>query len=287
MMILLAAGTFAASIASADPTTQPAAASSPDLLILPFTALGKDNSLDWAGRGVQQNLLTDLARGKLRVMAADKSYPGTTEAQAAARAVGARLLLTGTYQVNDTLVRFNGQIIDVASGNVLGGISATGAIRDLFSMEDALSTQAVQQLSQLPGANAVAIAKAPGNVLAPNAPAAPQVVVQVIQPPAAAPMNQPMNQPGYQGSALQQYVDSDRTPSTDYAQQNPVPDNQPPYDYGYSPLYGTYYAGGYDYGLIYSTTSSGTSSGGNRNSNPPPVERHHHAGEQSNGVTNK
>src|SRR5277367_4736901 len=121
------------------PTPQPAC----DVYLTPFTPLGNDNSLDWVGKAVQQNLITDLARAQLHPLGSDKPITNVADAQAAARAAGAKYLISGTYQVSDQQVRFNGQVIDPVTGNVLGGISTTGAIRDLFKMEDALSSQAV------------------------------------------------------------------------------------------------------------------------------------------------
>jgi TolB-like protein len=241
--------TFAtASIAMSDqaaPATQPTTVG---LYLIPFSPLGGDNSLDWAGKAVQQNLLTDLARANMHVIAADKPIAATADAQAAAKAAGTKFIITGTYQVADTLVRFNGQILDTATGNVLGGISATGAPRDLFNLEDSLSTQAIQQINKLNGAAQ--------NAAKPAVAAAPlqqPVVVQVIQPPAV--LQNGIASSSYQGSALQQYIDSGRTPSNDYNNQVQNSRDNDTYGYNYNSTYGNYYGygygGGYGYGLIY------------------------------------
>ena len=144
------------SIAHADvPATQPAAAvtqsAAPDVYLIPFTPLGSDNTLDWAGKAVQQNLLTDLARAKLSVAASDKPIENAADAKTAAKTAGAKFIITGTYQVADSQVRFNGQVLDTATGNVIGGLSATGAPRDLFNMEDALSAQATTAVKATAG----------------------------------------------------------------------------------------------------------------------------------------
>jgi TolB-like protein len=248
---------LSASFAAGDPATQPAPSTQPaatDLYLIPFSALGGDTSLDWAGKAVQQNLLTDLARAKLNVVAADKPIEDTKDARTAARAAGAKFIITGTYQVADTLVRFTGQILETETGKVLGGLSATGAPRDLFTMEDALSAQAIQALAKL----TVAVNNKPA---APVPPALqPAVVVQVIQPPAVA---QNGTSSSYQGSALQQYVDSNRTPSTDYNQQAQDADDRDTFGYGYnnpgSIYFGSYggFGYGYSYGLYYTIPSGG------------------------------
>jgi TolB-like protein len=238
------------SVARANPSTQPSC----DVFVTPFTSLGGDNALDWAGKAVSQNLLTDLAQARFHPVEADKAFPTTADAQSAARAAGAKYLITGTYQTLQLQVRFNGQIIDVNNGSVVGGISATGSPRDLFSLEDSLSTQAIAALTpalnQQPTVAQAAVAK---NKPAVPAAAAPVVVVQIVQPPVAA------NQGTYQGSALEDYVNSNRNPSNDYPQQSPDA-----YDFdtantlGDSGYYGTGLGGfgvaGYGFNLIYSIT---------------------------------
>jgi TolB-like protein len=233
------------SVAGADPAATQPSSPTGDVYLLPFAAIGGDTRLDWAGKAVQQNLLTDLARARLHPAAADQPI-ASADAQASAKAAGARYLITGTYQTTDQLLRFNGQILDVATGNVLGGITATGAERDLFSMEDSLSAQAIQQLSRLPGIVAgqdLANAQRPAAQVPPAL--QPAAVAILLQPPAAAAGS------SYDGSALQQYVDSNRTPSNDFEQQ--LQDARDRNTYAPYTDYGTYggYYGNYGVGLYY------------------------------------
>jgi TolB-like protein len=248
--------------------THPVAASAApvcDVYLTPFMVIGNDNTLDWVGKAVQQNLLTDLARAKLHPLGADKAITNASDAQAAAKAAGAKFLISGSYQVADQQVRFNGQVIDAATGNVVGGISTTGAIRDLFKMEDALSSQAIQQVGPLVAGNNN---PSPAPMAAPAAPApagAPPVIVQIVQPP-QAPAG-PAVTTKYQGSALEQYVSSNRSPSTDYSQSAldaggaggenfaATPGNSYNADSGNNGLFGgNGYSGfgfGYGFGLFY------------------------------------
>jgi TolB-like protein len=219
--------------------------------LVPFTPLGGDNSMDWAGKAVAQNLMTDLARARFVVVASEKTSASSSETRAAAVAAGARYTLTGTYQLADTLVRFNAQLIDNATGNVVGGLSATGAPRDLFNLEDSLSAQAIAQLThpRLAANNQKANA-APGPVPPALQPAA---VAQIIQPLAVA---QTGSTSSYDGSALQQYVDANRTPSNDYSQQVQNAADRSTYGYGYSSYY-PLYLGSYSYGLGYGAIGYG------------------------------
>ena len=63
---------------------------------------------------------------------------------------GAQYLISGTCQVVDVELRLSGQMIDVATGRPVGGLKATGAVRDLFSLEDILCDQAKRLLPQPP-----------------------------------------------------------------------------------------------------------------------------------------
>ncbi len=225
---------------AAPPATQPVAVTAAgDVYVTAFLAVGDSSRLEWAGTGVQQNLVTDLARGHLRPVAATGSV---ADARSAAKDAGARYLITGTYQSADDMLRFTGQIIEVASGTVIGGLSATGADRDLFSMEDALSGQAIKQLNQLSGVKlADERATKPAGVVPPGL--QPAIIVQIVQPPAVGAAS------SYEGSTLQTYVENNRTPSTDFNQQ--LQDTRYRNTYaGYSNFYGNY-LGGYGFSLLY------------------------------------
>src|SRR6516162_10245202 len=85
------------------PTTSPAAVN--QVIVLRFTELVDQESTDWIGHAVQQNLLADLGRAQF--------HPTTLtipidDPAAAARAVGARFAITGTYQFADDLLRVSG-----------------------------------------------------------------------------------------------------------------------------------------------------------------------------------
>ena len=186
------------------PVAQPVPAPTADVYVLPFQPLADAGPLPWAGRAVQQNLTADLARASLRPVTSDATAP---DPLAAARAAGARFLVTGTYQWAAPNLRLDGQVRDVATGAVVAGLTATGDGRNLFGLEDALSIQLLRALAHAG--------------VAPHAPTArpvppdlqPAAVAAAIQPPAAGPGS------AYDGSALQSYVDANRTPSTDYDQQ--------------------------------------------------------------------
>jgi TolB-like protein len=193
---------------AADPTAAPPPA---QVYVLPFRALTPAPSVAWVGRAVQQTIVGDVARDHVTASAGDGAGTGDTAADAlsAARAAGARYVVTGTYQWSDPKIRLDGQLLDVATGTPIGGgMTATGDGRDVFALEDAVSAQVVRLLNHPPAGQAPAAAGRP----VPPA-LQPAAVAAAIAPPAAGTGS------NYQGSALQAYVDASKTPSVDYTQQ--------------------------------------------------------------------
>jgi TolB-like protein len=214
-LLAIAATAFAA------PATQPA----PDVLIAPFKPLADPNAQAALGRAIQVNLLADLGHAKFHPA---QENDLNADPQSAGKIAGARYFISGTWQSAGDLLRFTGEITDVQSGLIVGGLSATGPARDLFSVEDALSAQAIRQLHQL---------------TAPP-PSAPPAVAELPLPPPAPPRP-------YPGSALESYVNSNRTPSEDYWDQYRDSHDRQAYGY-YEPAYFPYYGYGYyGYGIPY------------------------------------
>ena len=184
------------------------------MLVVPFKTIG-DASHDWAGKGVQQNLLADLAAANLKPSLVEKPYDDTAAAVKAAADAGIQFVIVGTVQSNNQQMKLTGQIVDAATGKPVGGLSATGPDHDLFAMEDGISQQAIQTLSKLTGTDPATMAASK-----PQKPVAPGLqqpaVTAAVQPPAAVIV---VASGDYNGSALQQYVDANRTPSVDYQQQ--------------------------------------------------------------------
>jgi hypothetical protein len=163
-----------------------------------------------------------LARGRFHPASSDDT---STPPLIQGRQAGVRFVIAGTYQTIEGMMRVSGQIIDTTTGSVVGGLTATGGARDLFSMEDTLSEQALHQLRKL-ASQPVSPAAASAATLGP----------QAAQP---APMDMSTAAPAfmrtYEGSALQVYVNSNRTPSEDYADQvRASADRQTYWNYGYN-----------------------------------------------------
>jgi TolB-like protein len=189
--------------------TMAAAAPATDVAIAPFSAIGASAGGDWIGKAVQQNLMADLARVHFR-----PTESAGTEGY----------VIRGSYQQSEQLIRFSGQLVEARSGRVVGGLSATGSLKDLFALEDTLSNQAIGQLRQLTAS------------AAPAAKAAAPTVADLVQPAVA-----------YDEPTVQSYVDADQAPSNTYSDQYSASRDRQMYQYNnYSNyFYGSYYGYGY------------------------------------------
>jgi TolB-like protein len=215
--VVLAAG----SMVLGQATTMPAADVAPTkILIVPFTQIGNTSGHEWVGAALQESFMTE-ANGNVEVQPIGFDHPlprgDKTQMNVAAVNAGASLVVSGAYQYSDGQLRVTGEITDVSNGRVLGTLKATGALTDLFKIEDALAMQLQAALPQ-PPSNAPVVANAGDQAAAP--PAGP---VYAQQAPAAQ-------------------------PQTTYVYQSPPVYSYPTYGYSY-PAYGYgypyYYYGGY------------------------------------------
>jgi TolB-like protein len=125
----------------------------PGVLVLPFQQTGDTSNYGWIAPALQEDLLGQVAQtGAFETISATQGVAGsdTNGALQAARNSGAAIVVFGGYQVVADQVRINAQVVDVASGRAVGALRATGAVTDLFKMEDSLSAQLHQILPTPP-----------------------------------------------------------------------------------------------------------------------------------------
>jgi TolB-like protein len=115
---------------------------SPRVEVFPFTAVsGQAVGQDWTGRGIQENLQSDVSRTGATLLLAPHALAPNDDPIAIAKQNHADLAVTGSYQIVGDQIRANGHLIDVATNTPVGGFSATGSQHDLFKIEDALGEQ--------------------------------------------------------------------------------------------------------------------------------------------------
>src|SRR5439155_7472448 len=113
----------------------------------PLQPIGEDGKTAWISQAVQQNVLNDLTRlqGVKPILAA---APADHDAAVkAAKAAGAQFLLEGSYTLADPGIRLTLQLFHLRTNAYIGAAKATGALKDLFALEDSIADQ-VKRLAQ-------------------------------------------------------------------------------------------------------------------------------------------
>lgn len=137
-------------LAGAQAGSGPAATSSPArVVILPFTNTSGRPDDAWIGQGIAETVLADLQRGgALSIVGMDRveqevarrgtepGGEGDADTLDVARALGATLVLTGSYQRLDEEVRVTAQVVSVATGRVTRAVKLDGRVDDLFALQD-------------------------------------------------------------------------------------------------------------------------------------------------------
>jgi TolB-like protein len=179
------------------------------LLTLPLTVLAErtkvvmlpfaSNDADPLGKAVQASVVADLSRNALISAEGGPVLADGAQAIAHAKSRDACYLIIGGYQTIDGEVRLLGQILDVNTGNVIGGLKATGPMRDLFGLQDAIAGQAQR---------AILIAMNPAPPPAPAAAPAPAPQPNTVQAP--------VTPYSFAGSDLERSLNSPLAPSKLY-----------------------------------------------------------------------
>jgi TolB-like protein len=233
---------------------RPGEAAGGKVLILPMARISGDQTgqqADWIAKAVQQSLVAEVARTTAAQPVAPAAASGVIDPEAAvrsAREAGARYVVFGSYQVLESDLRITAQVLEVETGNSIGALKATGSVRELFSMEDALGSQLARMLPRREGE---ATAAAPAT--SPTAPAvAPEGAVRVGT--------------SFDGSGLERslYPAAPMAGTYDNAYDRYI--YNPPV-YPYYPSYGYSYGGypyGYGYGVDYFPYGSGFCGFGSR-----------------------
>lgn len=156
MRYALAAVTLATLVGGAR-AAAPAAPAAPDaaVAVAPFAPLGDAaQAASWIGPAIQQCTVNELLRGRLAnvvAIPAQQRVDNAAAAAAAARQHSAQAAVWGTYQVNGAELRIIGQLVDARDGRPLAAMKATGAMRDLFGLEDSIAQQARRAVMELSG----------------------------------------------------------------------------------------------------------------------------------------
>ena len=120
------------------------AAAPPEITIFlsPVRVVGEDGKTAWISQSVQQNILHDLTRVQGVRPILPTTPPADREAAIkAAKSAGAHFLLEGSYTLADPGIRITIQILDLRTNAYIGAAKVTGALRELFALEDSVAEQ--------------------------------------------------------------------------------------------------------------------------------------------------
>ena len=131
----------------AGPNTAPASPGAPPglpvLAVMDFTNLAADADLAWLGAGIAETVTGDLAAldrfrvvDRWRVIEAVRHTGGTMHEVGAA--VGAALMVTGSFQGQGPHLRITARLVDLGRGDVLADAKVDGPIANVFTLQDGI-----------------------------------------------------------------------------------------------------------------------------------------------------
>jgi len=113
------------------------------LAVMDFANISADAELAWLGAGIAETVTSDLASldrfqvvDRWRVLEAVRRAGGATHEIGAA--LGAKLLVTGSFQRGGSNLRITARLVDLESGAALADAKIDGGIEDVFSLQDAI-----------------------------------------------------------------------------------------------------------------------------------------------------
>ncbi len=138
-----------------------AASESPEaertLAVPDFVNLSRDADVDWLGAGIAESLTTDLASlgafrvvDRWRVLEAVRQTGGAVTETGAA--VGARLVVAGSFQRRGPQLRITARLLDLGTGAARADVKVDGQLEDIFSLQDAIGRAFARELGHAPPA---------------------------------------------------------------------------------------------------------------------------------------
>lgn len=129
------------------------------IAVMPFKNLNSDPALTWLTVGMAETMLADLKRvAKLPVVERDQidkamseialqNAKGSDEATAArvGKLVGAKTIVIGGIQQAGTQLRITARFVNVETGEVLDTAKATGAMDNVFQLQDEIVAKLIGQ----------------------------------------------------------------------------------------------------------------------------------------------
>ena len=131
-------GERAGAALSAASAAQPAAAEADGgVAVLPFTNITGLTVDDWYGIGIVETLAAALEGAGVPVLRGEAAT--AADAVSAGRTLGARWVVSGSYQRQAGQLRITARVVETATGAVVGTAIVDGSVTDLFDLQDQLA----------------------------------------------------------------------------------------------------------------------------------------------------
>jgi DNA-binding winged helix-turn-helix (wHTH) protein len=121
------------------------------LAVLDFANVTGDPDVAWLGAGIAETVTSDLAAldhfrvvDRWRVVQAGRRADGGMQEIAAA--VGARLVVTGSYQRIGPNLRITARLVDLTSGEAIADAKVDGLVDDVFRLQDGITVAFARDL---------------------------------------------------------------------------------------------------------------------------------------------
>jgi adenylate cyclase len=123
----------------------------PSLAVLPFQAIGEDDSVDYFSNGLTNDLITDLSKfEKLFISASNSvfSYQNKlSSVKQTAAELGVRYILQGSAQQSSNRVRVNVELVEAATGRNLWTERYDRDMADVFQVQDEIVREIIASLT--------------------------------------------------------------------------------------------------------------------------------------------
>ncbi|HUL71795.1 MAG TPA: winged helix-turn-helix domain-containing protein [Vicinamibacterales bacterium] len=128
-----------------------AAGGPPTIAVLDFANVTEDPDIAWLGAGIAETVTSDLGQldhfrviDRWRVVQAARRTDGSLHEMAAA--LGAALVVAGSYQRTGTLLRITARVVDPAKGEAIADAKVDGPIEDVFTLQDGIVNAFAREL---------------------------------------------------------------------------------------------------------------------------------------------
>lgn len=124
--------------------------SKPSIAVTPFANLSSDETKEYIGAGLTQNITNALSRSSeifvISHSSAKQIFSQTTDVAEISKGLGVQFLLTGSVQQSGDQLRVNVELVDALSGDNIWVNQFDGELSELFNFQDNITSSVFKTL---------------------------------------------------------------------------------------------------------------------------------------------